>query len=454
MGSAQDIITSSTLYVTSVKGRSFQNNKWSFKMFLQNCDLPLKSKVKIDLKYKDTDSTATCSLDSNNILTCIPDIDTQNSADTFTITKNKNLGTVTYSSPEENLVIQDSKDLNLIKAKDLMLKNSKWEFKLEITTNSLKAGDTINVDIKLNGNKKKAECTYTTDLLICSVDKVNNSDRIILINDALNTDFIWLNSFDEIELYVVYSISYINVFGGFDGSKWRFVMKYTKTNDNDNLIGNYASLETSVDSTASTARCKITEKFLECEAMHKPQTKDDVLKIKTSTPTEGSITITNDNIANSEIVFSSLPLTMTFSEINNFNYENGKITFILKGNLKENEVEEIGEKSITKINLLIKKQDPTNNLVNVNTICDTNAISNKNGPATLTCVANAEMNKNEDDVEIEITAGKSVDVTFDSITENIKVYDHLKKSANNEGKNNGVMIKINYLLSLFLLLLL
>ena len=114
----------------------------------------------------------------------------------------------------------------------------------------------------------------------------------------------------------------------------------------------------------------------------------------------------------------------------------------------------MGENTITKINLLIKKQDTNNNLEHVNTVCDTNYISSKDGPASLTCVANAEMNKNEDDVEIEITAGKSVDVTFDSITENIKVYDHLKKSANNEGKNNGVMIKINYLLSLFLLLLL
>ena len=457
LGSAQDIITFASLNVKSVKGRIYQNSKWSFKMYLENCDLPLNSKVKIDLNYGGA-STATCSLNAENILTCVPDKDPQSEEDKFTITYSQSLGTVTYSSSEANLLFVESINLTLVKLYDLMLKDSKWEFKIGLTNSNLEGNTNINVDIKLNGRKTKAQCTYTTNLLTCTVNKENNSDRIILINDANNSDFVWTNTFNDIELFVVYNVIYVNCYGGFDGSKWRFVMKYTKNIDiNNNVIGNYALLETLVGSTDSTARCKISEKFLECESQHSGQTKDDVIKIKTTSTNEGTISITSTS---SEIQFQSIPLTMTFSEINNFNYGDGKISFILKGNLKDNLEEEVGENTITKINLVIKKKDNTNTDLE-NVVCFTNAINNKNGPASLTCEESAQMNKDEDDVEIKISSGKSGDITFDSTTENIKAYDHTKKSSNNDqqntdknGKNKGLIIKINYLFTIFLFLLL
>ena len=464
LGSNKDIIIYDALNVNSVKGRAYENTKWSFKMILQSCDLPLKSNVKIDLNYisassgQTSSTTATCILYAEKMFTCIPDIDSQSNEDTFTIAFTKNLGSVTYTNSESNLEILSTKELTLGKAYDLLLKDSiKWEFKLLLTSSNLQSSDNeISVDIELNGSQKKAACTRNNNLLICSINKASNSDRIKLINNLENTEFIWLNINEPIELYIEYNIKYINCYGGFHENKWKFIMKYLKNyNDNtvnDNVIGNYALLDIFVGSKSSTALCKITEKFLECESQHLDQTENDVIKIKSTKTDEGTITISNSNVPNTPI--ESIKLSLTFSQITNFKYDNGKIGFQLIGNLKDNSEKEIGEKTITKMNLVIKKKN--NDIVNLKkVVCETNAINDSNGPVILTCGVKAEMNKEEDDVEIDILEGKSEDLTFNSVTENIKVFDHSIKPKNNEENkgNNDLMIKISYLFSILLLFL-
>ncbi|MBQ3854920.1 MAG: hypothetical protein II778_09465, partial [Anaerovibrio sp.] len=60
---------------------------------------PLNSKVKIDIKYNDVDSTATCIYTSSiqYKFLCTPDIETQEEDDYFEISKTKKEGTVTFS---------------------------------------------------------------------------------------------------------------------------------------------------------------------------------------------------------------------------------------------------------------------------------------------------------------------------------------------------------------------
>lgn len=232
----------------------------------------------------------------------------------------------------------------------------------------------------------------------------------------------------------------------------KYLKNYNDNTVNDNVIGNYALLDIFVGSKSSTALCKITEKFLECESQHLDQTENDVIKIKSTKTDEGTITISNSNVPNTPI--ESIKLSLTFSQITNFKYDNGKIGFQLKGNLKDNSEKEIGEKTITKMNLVIKKKN--NDIVNLKkVVCETNAINDSNGPVILTCGVKAEMNKEEDDVEIDISEGKSEDLTFNSVTENIKVFDHSIKPKNKEENkgNNGLMIKISYLFSILLLFL-
>ena len=93
-----------------------------------NCDLPLNSAVQIDLDYNSGSSTqpetATCILTIQTELTCIPDVDSQLASDTFTISSNKNKGSVTQSSTSDRLIIQNSKNLAFEKVNDLTLKEN------------------------------------------------------------------------------------------------------------------------------------------------------------------------------------------------------------------------------------------------------------------------------------------------------------------------------------------
>ena len=447
LGSDSDIITVATLNVLSVKQLAYQNSKWSFKMNLQNCDLPLNSKFKIDLIYKDSASTGTCILKEENILTCEPDVNNQKNTDTFTINPTKTSGSITYSNSNNNLIIQSSKMLDFQKVYDLQLVNSNWNFKLLLSESNLRDEETISIDIELNGVNKKAECTNNENLLTCSINKENNYDRLKLINNESNQDLVWSNLDSAQELFVEYSIAYNNCYGGFDGNDWKFIMKYEKKDAID-LNGNYALLDISVDNNPSTAKCKITEQYLECESQHSPKTKDNIIKIEGNTIL-GTIHF-SPNLLESQKSFKTIELSMTFSKIEGFKYENGKIEFKVKGNLKDNLEAEIDKNTLTQIKIVINKKNDEKN--EMDALCETNAINNKNGEAILTCGVKAEMNKNEDEVEIVVDSeGKSIDVTFVSLTSNIAIPKNSQAPQDGGRTNKALMVKINYWLVIFLL---
>lgn len=455
-GNNEDIIAQKEIYVESVTSSYIEEkNRWEFKMKLQECDLPINSVVKVGLQKGDSPNTATCTLQSENMLICIPDVDTQESSDVFTIPLDSSLGSVTFKSGS-TLTIRNAKTLGFLKADDLTINSAMWEFKIELTSSNLNDNDQINIDIKFNGNNDNAQCAYTlsTKTLLCTKAKITSGDRIIIINNINNQDLTWSN-LNEYELYVSYSIKFINYYGDFYQNKWTFNLKYSDNNIEAN--NNYALLDISVNGEAKTALCKIIPNYLSCISQHSEQNKNDVIKISSSTPISGTVTLTDVPATIEKIK----PITVKLESptISDFGYSNNVISFKINGNLKDNEETEIGVNTITGVEIVVGSNDP------IDAICLTNSINNS--PVTLSCEASGTMDKAEDNVDIKVDSdGKSKYVTFDSINENISVYkkgQNSEESSNGEGddtktsgkskNNNGFMMNINYFLFGLILLI-
>lgn len=455
-GNNEDIIAQKEIYVESVTSSYIEEkNKWEFKMKLQECDLPINSVVKVGLQKGGSPNTATCTLQSENMLICIPDVDTQESSDVFTIPSDSSIGSVTFKSGS-TLTIRNAKTLGFLKADDLTINSANWEFKIKLTSSNLNDNDQINIDIKFNGNNDNAQCTYThsTKTLLCTKTKITSGDRIIIINNINNQDLTWSN-LNEYELYVSYSIKFINYYGDFYQNKWTFNLKYSENNIEAN--NNYALLDISVNGAAKTALCKIIPNYLSCISQHSEQNKNDVIKISSSTPISGTVTLTDVPATIEKIK----PITIKIESptVSGFGYSNNVISFKINGNLKDNEETEIGVNTITGVEIVVGSNDP------IDAICLTNSINNS--PVTLSCEASGTMDKAEDNVDIKVDSdGKSKYVTFDSINENISVYkkgQNSEESSNGEGddtktsekskNNNGFMMNINYFLFGLILLI-
>ena len=107
----QDIIMTTSLNVNSITNVNYDGNKWSFKMNVESCDLPVNSKVKIDILYQQRANTATCTLNNDKTLfICNPDIATQTKDDTFKIIYTQRSGSVTYTNSESNLSFEGEAD--------------------------------------------------------------------------------------------------------------------------------------------------------------------------------------------------------------------------------------------------------------------------------------------------------------------------------------------------------
>jgi hypothetical protein len=112
----QDIIMTASLNVNSITDVIYEGNKWSFKMNVESCDLPVNSKVKIDILYQQRANTATCTLnDDKTLFLCNPDIATQTKDDKFKIIYAQRSGSVTYTNSESNLSFEGEADNTEIK---------------------------------------------------------------------------------------------------------------------------------------------------------------------------------------------------------------------------------------------------------------------------------------------------------------------------------------------------
>lgn len=456
-------ILETTLDFNKADRMTFISNKWKFN--LETSNFPAKYKIIIDVLYNADASTATCIKEITKT-SCEVDKGGQSNSATIKIKKDKTSGTITWNSLSEDKNIEilsedDIKQLNFKKVSDLSLNGNNWVFTVKLETTTLTESDNpIEIDIKINDSKSKAQCSISISSLIltCSKTKENSYDRIKLINNNENPDIKWTNLNNEIELYVLYDINFINSYGGFHENKWKFNMKYERPASNTiNVNDNYALLGISVDNNDETAKCKITEKFLLCESQHSSQSIGDVIKIQgKGTNNIGTVTISN-TIQDNKKSFQPISISLEKQEISNYAYSNNLIKFNIKGDLKNNAETEIAEKTISGVKIVINKKD--GNKSELDAICLTNEITNSNINIVLSCEASGTINENEDDVDIKVGSdGKSNYVTFYSIQGDIKVYTHEEaetkpEESNTKKKNNALLMKYNYLFVFGLLLL-
>ena len=471
------IMNKDGINVDSVKSLLYEDNKWEFKMNLVNSDLPVNSVVKIDIVYQSSPSTATCTTIAQDVLSCVPDIATQQSTDSFTLSSEKNQGSISYAAGIDNdkLTIQTSTTLTFDKVLELTLTGSIWQFKIQLIRSNLENTNPIQIDIEFNGVKSTATCVPNDAKieLTCTKEKTKSDDKIVLINNPQNLDLVWINLKSEVVLYVSYNINYVNCYGGFHDNKWKFILKYQHNDHTIDANGNYALIDITVNSALKTAKCQITEKYLLCESQDEEQTKHQTIKLY-GEKTSGSVSVTNLP----DTIDSIKPINLNLQQvsISDFDNSNEEILFNIKGKLKDNEETEIAENTITEIYLKITKKTETND--NLETVCLTNEIKSDNDDVVLSCRISENMNKDEDDVDIKVDSnGNSYYVTFASTTQNIKVFNHKgnadeqntnpeetgnnpqqdngtnTKDNNNKG-NNGNLMKLNYivLIGIFLLL--
>ncbi len=454
-------ILETTLDFNKADRMTFISNKWKFN--LKTSNFPAKYKIIIDILYDAGASTATCIKEITKT-SCEVDKGGQSNSATIKIKKDKTSGTITWNSLSEdkNIEILSEDDIKQLKFKtvsDLSLNGNNWVFTVELETTTLTESDNpIEIDIKINDSKSKAQCSISSLILTCSKTKENSYDRIKLINNNENPYIKWTNLNNEIELYVLYDINFINSYGGFHENKWKFNMKYERPASNTiNVNNNYALLGISVGNNDETAKCKITEKFLLCESQHSTQSINDVIKIQgKGTNNIGTVTISN-SIDEDKKSFQPISISLEKQEISNYAYSNNLIKFNIKGDLKNNAETEIAEKTISGVKIVINKKD--GNKSELDAICLTNEITNSNINIVLSCEASGTINENEDDVDIKVGSdGKSNYVTFYSIQGDIKVYTHEEaetkpEESNTKKKNNALLMKYNYLFVFGLLLL-
>ena len=177
------------------------NNKWKFQMIFSNQEFPIGAKVKIDLKYNDNnDNVAICELIEDYIFECIPDVAIQNNNDKFSIIPEKNLGTVTFLNPEENLKFMIHLSYEDVKSFDLEQKN----FEIKLAGSNMKNGNSIQLDILIDEVKNKSNCEFQNNILKCQFNYIeeNIPKKVQLINDKTNEDFSWTNLENTVDLFI------------------------------------------------------------------------------------------------------------------------------------------------------------------------------------------------------------------------------------------------------------
>ena len=181
------------------------NQKWKFEIVFSNDDpLPIGAQIKIDIKYGNDDTTATCELITQKKFECTPDVSLQNANDKFTITPTKNQGTVSFrNSPE---ILEFIIALYYLQASNFDTDDSStYSFEIELSKTNMKEGGNIDIDILIKNNPSKAKCTHNSNKLNCEFtyegeEGEEELDTIKVKNDKTNGDFRWYNIPDEVVL--------------------------------------------------------------------------------------------------------------------------------------------------------------------------------------------------------------------------------------------------------------
>ena len=174
------------------------DKNYKFSMKVKEADIPINSRILIDLKHKDTNSTAICILKEINIFECIPDT-SKGINEIISIWPIKIKGTVNLSPPEK---LKFEYIFNFVKSYNLKY-DSKWTFDILLSESKVKNGFSCSVGILVDDEDANADCIYNESILNCVVN-YKNQDKFNIIKikkDQNNNDKItWKNINETITL--------------------------------------------------------------------------------------------------------------------------------------------------------------------------------------------------------------------------------------------------------------
>ena len=462
-----NILYATELDVYKVDDLEYESDKtiWNFNMLLSDTDLPINSKVEIDLVYNNQDVTGTCQLKEKNKLSCTPNVETQNNNDIFSISPTKKNGSVTYKNDLSKLKFYIL-TLEYARYSDLKYNdNFKWEFKIILAQTNIEEGTSLSVDILLDGSKGYANCILKSKTLECEINKNGQTihNEIKLVKNKQNSDLLWINLPDEVDMYMDYKIKYINAYGGFHDNLWKFNIYHEAIDKTRKLYDVYVLLDILVDNVESTALCEISfASFLKCVSQHKNQKKDNIIKIPAnSSPKIGTVYF--EPILDGEKQINPISLSINYESIDSF-VKNNMYMFTIKGTLKDNIEYEIEDDTVTGVEILEDKNKKE-------VACLTNDIGKEKGSKVeIACLIQENISNNKDVVVSIDENGLSKYVLFNNPPEQMVIKsdsvvprviedttapateDNDKDNGNEvQNKNNGKPLCINYIL-LFLLL--
>ena len=185
---------------------SFFTDKWNFFLTVTNTNSsPQYSKVIIDIKHNNVETTALCetlkqgSYKQDEIIYCTSNYDTQASTDKITLIQEKKLGSITWNSgltDSNNIVTtstldEKSANVKFIDAYDLYFANNKWYFTLSTSANEKYYIGRYRVDIAVSGKSPSTATCFLKEgmydarniLFLCKCDYANQSkDDLIYIS--------------------------------------------------------------------------------------------------------------------------------------------------------------------------------------------------------------------------------------------------------------------------------
>ena len=349
------------LYVEYVSMINYDEiiNQWNFDMIIRDTDIPINSRIKVDIKYNSNNEVAICILKEKNYFQCFPIVETQNENDNIIITPNKQKGTVNLTPPENLnfLYIFDCK-----KAYNLKFE-SKWSFSIALKESKVQNGILTKLDILIDDENDIAECVYTDNILNCEINSANQDKyNVIKIKkeQTHDTNKIKWNNLDKIEnLYLDYEIKFLNVIGGFYEGKWKFNIYYQNLDASKKRYNNNVLLDILFNEKQSTAICEITfSNYLKCTLNEEIQTESDKIKLNINeSPVSGSVKF-NTATTSSEIQIK--PVNISINYVSNIGYvnENDNVEFIIEGTLKKALTYDLEEDTVTMVEILKYQRYP------------------------------------------------------------------------------------------------
>ena len=329
-------------------------------------NIPLNSKTKIDIKYNEQKTTATCTYNNDYKLICIPDVEWQSNGDHFEIISDHEKGTLTFLNPDDNLIILVKTNLKFEMAYDLALILNKWKFKIKVSYSGLAKDRFAKVDFKIGCYYYTALCSYEnnniTNILSCeSIDYIYSSysySSSYLYNNVDNEYLVWNNLNKDEPIFIIIHIRVDETCGCFMENSWKFNIKYEFSQGSfyTYYYSKHVLLDIMVNNEKSTALCKMSfdySNLLECEINHNNQTKNDKIIISNITsPIRGTVYITKE-LPESQKEIKPIELNVNLIKITSPTYNDNKLGFSIVGYLSNDSYSTTG--TFTEIEVLINK---------------------------------------------------------------------------------------------------